>query len=847
MPASRPSSDYPGRVSSRPPEVPRPRGTIIDAIDQEGVSWEGQVLVVGQDGDIAARLIVTSERFLLTQGDDVLLEASRTWLVPAPLVVADNGIRVCLTPEGIVPGRDTTERLHLRIRDGRGPATQLVAILAGRSRAEQHAEAELPKWSSNVGAGRANTLPHLPRFETRQDDPPTRRPVTDDPETRGVAPLTDWRSQAPERDATAPSWRAPAPEPVEARSRAARFLGQRPTAHIPEDESEAADTSGEAVTSLDAGREQRGAGWLVWTSRAAVLALVILAAGWLGRQYLPEPVTEQLPAFVSNDLASNVNVDQPEPDTASSTSENGDGTDGADNDPADIMPTEAALGVGGNTTELADGEGESESLEPVGEIPTPTPPADTIESDPGETGTSGQTGGTEQDDNELAPAPSDSLTENPEPTVPAEAPDLAEPTVPAQAPELPEPTVPANDTIVADPTDAAEDTIVDETPEPTVPVDETIATETPEPTSVPSGIFTVDTPTAEPTEGGTPPDVTVTPEPEATVAVEETPDPTPVEPTLEPQRASVNPESPPAQAFADEGFRYSVEGASSGSSLPELPEVAEVSYGEWIVLAVSGKNWTDSQRVFHMSRFTLLADGEPIQLDVGNSWVASLLNYTPAYGNTDAILWAPGEQHQFVLTFLAPNGAQDLVLLAGEQRFNLAPVLSGSGTLMNLNQSSAPEMIDAVVVDVTDGESIVIEKDGIEQTVRYLGIGVPDEDECFFAESTEANRELVQGQNVKIERQATNVDAQGNWVRDVWVETDDGRYVLVAHQLVQQGAAAAAISDPNTRFTGWLRGAEAVAQAEGRGLWGACSAEQLSEFVPETETEAIARRAELPM
>jgi endonuclease YncB( thermonuclease family) len=104
---------------------------------------------------------------------------------------------------------------------------------------------------------------------------------------------------------------------------------------------------------------------------------------------------------------------------------------------------------------------------------------------------------------------------------------------------------------------------------------------------------------------------------------------------------------------------------------------------------------------------------------------------------------------------------------------------------------------------------------------------------------------LVEGQSVKIERQVTNVDAQGNWVRDVWVETDEGRYILVAHQLVQQGSAVADISKPNTRFTGWLRGAEVVAQVEGRGLWGACSSEQFSEFAPDSLTDDTARRIEV--
>src|SRR5665811_994832 len=800
MPASRPSSGHPGQSSSQP-EVSRPRGKIIDAIEQEGITWEGQASVVGHDGDIAVRLIITTERLLLTNGDAILLETPRSWLAPAPFVVADNGVRISMTPEGAVPGRDTTERLHLRIQDGRGPAVQLVAILTGRATVAQMSEAEFPQWNSGVGAGRANMLPSLPAFETRQDEPHLERQPTDDPETRGVAPLSDWRPRTPEGEKPSLSLWAPDPEPVEASSRAARFLSERSTVHLPENATEGNGSSSAPVTSIEDERRKRGAGWLVWTSRIAVLALVVLAAGWFSREYLPDRVTNQLPAFVTDDLASNGEQALPEP---GSTSETGDGTNGADNDPADIMPTEAALGLGGASTSVPDGEG-GQTMEPLGSIPTPTPTVEEGDEPVDETGEIDNSG---QDDQAI------DEQDDPAPTEPViiEAPDESEPTAPTGETNVVESTAPVEEPVTApttEPTVPAGQAIVPDEPEPTAPAEQTIVVQTPEPT------VTAETPapTAE--------------APASTPEVAETPASTgeadaPTAPTLEPQPPSVNPENPPEQVFADEGFRYSVDGAATGASLEELPEVAEVSYGEWIVLAVNGKNWTGTEQVFDMTRFTLLADGQPIQLDVGNSWVASLLSYAPAYGNTDAILWAAGEEHQFVLTFLAPNEAESLVLQVGDQQFDLGSVLSEATGLANVSQGAAPETVDATVVDVIDGETIVIEKDGIEQTVRYLGIDAPTEDDCFAAEATEANRALVAGQPVKIERQATNVDAQGNWVRDVWVENDEGTYVLVAHQLVKEGAAEADISQPNTRFTGWLRGAESVARAEALGLWGAC-------------------------
>ena len=830
MPASHHSSDRPERGPSRLPEVSRPRGPILDAIEQEGVSWKGQVLIVGHDGDIPALLFVTSDRLVLTNRDTILLEAPRTWLVPAPLRVQKSDVRLSITPEGVVPGRTTTERLLLTVRDGRGPASQLVAILTGRARKEQ-INAEFPTWNAGVGAGRSSSLPPLPAFESSQDAPPPIHRDTSDPETRGGAPIDSWATRGGE-DAIAERrtpFHAPEPEPVEPQSRAARFLSNRPVASqpvvaAPDPE---VDTPPN-VTSIEDERRRRGAGWGIWTTRIAMVAIVALVAAFFARPYLPDEVTDRLPAIVNdNDLAINPTV-TPE---ISSNSAAGDGTNGAGTSPEDIMPTEAALGVGGATSAIPDVEGAGEP-EVAGEIlPTLGPPddssgetADTGSTDTTDTGTGDATGGNGQE-----PAQTE--------------PEVVEPPIEESNETIDEPVNPVDDTTdTIEPTAAPEDNeppIVVETQAPPAPTDVPV-TETPVPTEVP--VTETPAPTMAPvtetpastvapmteTPIATKAPVTETPEP-TTAPATETPEPTvapateaPAEPTLEPQPPSVTTEEEPAQQFVEEGIRYSVEGASTGTSLPELPQIAEVSYGEWIVLAVEGQNWTETEQVFDMQRFALIADGEQIQLDAGNSWVASLMDYMPAYGNTDAILWAPGEEHQFVLTFLAPPDAKSLTLKAGDQRFDLNSLLENTPPIGEMTQSAAPDTIDATVVDVVDPETIVIEKDGVQQTVRYLGLEIPDEGSCYYAEATEANRALVAGRNVKIERQATNVDAQGNWVRDVWVEQDDGTYVLVAHQLVQQGAATAGISEPNTRFASWLRGAEAVAQAEGRGLWSAC-------------------------
>ena len=278
--------------------------------------------------------------------------------------------------------------------------------------------------------------------------------------------------------------------------------------------------------------------------------------------------------------------------------------------------------------------------------------------------------------------------------------------------------------------------------------------------------------------------------------------------------------------MASGDFRYSIAGVSRGETIADLPDLAATGTGEWVVLSITGQNASDTEQVFDMSQFQLYADGKEVQLDVGNAWVSGLLGFTPAYGNTDAILWAADEGHPFALTFLVPTGAQQLTLVAGDQAIDLSSALANQAPLaQDTTEASKPEYIEATVVDVIDAETIVIEKDGIQQTVRYLGIDVPTGDDCYASEAAEANRQLVEGKTVRLERQATDVDAQGNWVRDVWTPAEDGRYFLVSESLVSDGAATAGISEPNTRYAGWLLGSQSVAKAEERGLWGSCEEE----------------------
>ena len=850
------------------PDVGRPRGHALRSLEAEGILFESQVLIVGGESDLAARLMLTSKRLVLAAGGEIAIEIPREWLRPQPRLVAENGIRIFVTPEGAEAGGNETERISLRARDGRGAAMQLIAALTGRpvpgaqpeSRTSQSGAsvststpsiaAEVPTWSSAVGASPTVGLPPLPDF---LNAPPAsaanaERPSWPPVEKQGISspssPAIPTRTQ-PGADGSGPYRQAPATGPTDVTFRGrtngsiagwtSRHLDSAtptPTpAAVPSSVSRAArkqgtladgvtiaDTAVAPVVVTEAARPGLGHRSLVWGLRLAII-LVLLGTGiYLGRDYLRQQAVDlnvPLPARIESQLGISSKREQVAQVTSTDTGNQLEANSG-DADPVATLP--AARGdntrddLGGTTGPLPTTTTTTAPTEVPVVVPTDVPT------------------------NVPAEAPTDIPTDEPVvvPTdVPAEAPTDVPVVVPTDVPTeepTPEPTVaptlePTTAPTEVPTTEPTEVPTLEPTQAPTeVPTTEPTQVPTLEPTVAPTKLPTT-APTLAPTEKPTlAPTQAPTEQPTTEATVQSTATVV-VTPTLEPQAPSVDPSVTPDQQIATTDFRFNVAGAEMGESIPDLPQITTVTYGQWLVLAVTGKNTSSTAQVFDMKDFRLLADGSEVQVDVGNGWVAGMLGYTPAYGNTDSILWAPGESHQFALTFLAPLDAKSLELQVGNQTMDLSSALGSDKSLLSASQQDAstmPEYIEAKVLKVVNAETILVEVDGVQQPVRYLGLDAPTGDECFAVDATKANAALVEGKTVRIERQATNVDAKGNWVRDVWAPNSDGTYELVSAMLVSQGAARSGVTQPNTRFSGWLMGSESAAKAQGLGLWKSC-------------------------
>lgn len=832
-------------------DVERPRGAPWRALQADGIEWEGQVLIVGADLDLAARLILTKRRLALVRGGQIALDLPRGWLQPAPEMLAENGIRVSITPDEPAGEPDT---LLLRARDGRGSAAQLVALLSGRQLSweappalsaghgmwDEEPEPAEPRWDQRVGAAPAIALPPLPGGTTA---PSRREPSAADLDAATFGPFNDEP-----RTPAAMSYRGRTPTSIS--DWASRYLdepvaGERPMRAVTVDDNGIYPEGGEPndrVMPVPYPDDRRGGSRaLVWSLRIAILLILLGTATYFGRDRLPFAlaVPDWHRAAPATQTASSDNqVSHLSADQATTVAQTGGDNQIGKRPVAATEPTatqsaqqaratEPPAGVGGTISDTAVAPPPTEEAanqivptEPAEQVVATEPPATTPPTAPVEDQSTNVNNGNEPasaGNENVIPAVTEEATQVPT------APPTQAPTTPPTPRPTQAPTTPPTEAATVAPTQAAT--------EPPTEVPSPTATATLAPTTTPAATGTTTpaqtaTATVPPSNTAT---VTATAAPSsaataaATTAVK-APQTTPAATgTLEPQPPSFTPDETPAQQAVSGSFRYSIEGMERGYSLPDLPEIADVGYGEWVVIAMYGQNWSAKDQVFDMSRFTLVADGQEIKLDTGNAWVAGLLGLKPAYGNTDAVLFAPNEGHRFALTFLIPSDAKQLTLVAGDQSFDLNVTTQTAPTLAHLPEKApAPNLLAATVVKVESADTIVVDVNGTRQTVRYLGIDVPDGNACYAAEATKANEAVVAGKTVYLERQSTNADPHGTWVRDVWTMDKSGGYQLAATQLVAAGAAVADISRPNVQFADWLTSVEQQAKAAKKGLWADC-------------------------
>ncbi|MBU1046385.1 thermonuclease family protein [Patescibacteria group bacterium] len=145
-----------------------------------------------------------------------------------------------------------------------------------------------------------------------------------------------------------------------------------------------------------------------------------------------------------------------------------------------------------------------------------------------------------------------------------------------------------------------------------------------------------------------------------------------------------------------------------------------------------------------------------------------------------------------------------------------------------------------MVVEVIDGDTFKVEgddesplektvvSDDLSQTgqvsVRILNIAAPDKGECYFEESRDALKELIEGKEVKLRKDVSGVDKFGRLLRHVFLPSgmEDEDDLLVAQYMVENGFAKAIPVVPDFEYKRYLAQMENKAIAGELGVWGNC-------------------------
>ena len=152
----------------------------------------------------------------------------------------------------------------------------------------------------------------------------------------------------------------------------------------------------------------------------------------------------------------------------------------------------------------------------------------------------------------------------------------------------------------------------------------------------------------------------------------------------------------------------------------------------------------------------------------------------------------------------------------------LATGLSGCVLSPAPRPTSAPagDFERAKVIKVVDGDTIEVLLQGKPYRVRYVLVNTPETHhptkgvELFGPEATEANRRLVEGKTVKLEKDVSETDQYGRLLRYVYVDN-----LLVNEELLRLGMAQVATFPPDVKYVDRFLATQKAAQEAGVGMW----------------------------
>lgn len=127
------------------------------------------------------------------------------------------------------------------------------------------------------------------------------------------------------------------------------------------------------------------------------------------------------------------------------------------------------------------------------------------------------------------------------------------------------------------------------------------------------------------------------------------------------------------------------------------------------------------------------------------------------------------------------------------------------------------------VVRTVDGDTIILNIDGKEKTIRLIGVDAPESVHPDRSRNTEDGKiasdwmsEYLSGKQVYLEYDIETVDDYGRTLAYVYL--DDGS-TMVQDELLRAGYATVMTIRPNTKYEYHFMQLESAAQANKQGIW----------------------------
>ncbi len=157
-----------------------------------------------------------------------------------------------------------------------------------------------------------------------------------------------------------------------------------------------------------------------------------------------------------------------------------------------------------------------------------------------------------------------------------------------------------------------------------------------------------------------------------------------------------------------------------------------------------------------------------------------------------------------------------LIVLAGQH-------YGWFGSAVQTAQSSQPGLYHVTKFD--DGDTIAVDMNGQEETVRFIGVDTPETHDprkavqCFGVAAAAFTKNLIGASSVRLQADplSTNRDRYDRLLRYIYLPNG----TLVNAEIIKQGYGFAYLSFPFTKAE-QFRGLQTTARQQGKGLWTSC-------------------------